>query len=139
MPKGELVATEIVIQSPTQGNNPQPEFTNPTVESADNKNNITDTPNKTITCPDAPKTRMEIGMKARVTYRNNTALALRNKPSLSKSSFIKDLREGTKFTVIGGPECLSGFSWWKIETKEGAVGWSAEGNEKEYYMQPYKW
>lgn len=93
----------------------------------------------TNSCIGAPPTNMEIGMKARVTYRDNTPLALRSEPLISKSTFIKDLREGTKFTVIDGPECRSGYLWWNIETKEGAVGWSAEGDEKDYFMEPYDW
>lgn len=138
-PKSEPEANETITPTATLKNSPQPDFVNPPAENEGIKTSTPEKVNIPITCPGAPSTRMEIGMKARVTFRNNSALALRNQPSLSKSSFIKDLSEGTKFTVIGGPECYFSFTWWKIETKAGAVGWSAEGNEKEYYMQPYNW
>lgn len=90
-------------------------------------------------CDGAPPSNIKIDMKARVTYRDNTPLALRSEPYINKSTFIKDLREGTKFIVLDGPECQSGFLWWKIETKEGAIGWSAEGDEKDFFMEPYDW
>ena len=95
--------------------------------------------NSLADCPNAPSTRMAIGMKGRVTYRNNVALMLRSEARIDKSTFIKDLREGTRFEVINGPVCADGYIWWNIKTREGAVGWSAEGNKKVYYMEPFDW
>ncbi len=90
-------------------------------------------------CSGAPESRMADGMQGRVTYRDNTALILRSQPQISKSTYIKDLREGTRFTVLDGPVCADGYTWWQIKTREGAAGWSAEGSRKEYYMEPFDW
>ncbi|MHB8807208.1 MAG: SH3 domain-containing protein [Anaerolineaceae bacterium] len=90
-------------------------------------------------CNNAPKTRLAIGDKARVTYRDNTALCLRSEPRISKQTWIKDLAEGTRLTVLSGPVCSEGYFWWKIETREGAIGWVAEGEYKEYYLEIFDW
>lgn len=90
-------------------------------------------------CSETPTKRMSIGMKGRVTYRNNVALMLRSEPHISEDTFIKNLREGTRIEIIGGPVCADGFIWWNIRTQEGANGWSAEGGNNEYYMEPFNW
>lgn len=97
-------------------------------------------PTKTVdACSNAPETRMAIGMRGRVTYRDNSALILRSSPEISKKTFIKNLAEGTRITVISGPVCSEGYIWWKIRTREGATGWSTEGTWREYYLEPFDW
>ena len=83
---------------------------------------------------------MKVGMKGRVSYTDGTPLRLRREPfyDLDKN-YKRDLREGTRFTVIDGPVCEDGYVWWKIETSDGHIGWSAEGDSENYFMEPYDW
>ena len=116
----------------------------PTVISAtfdiDEDNRYVSSPTETLdSCFGIPETRMSVGMLGRVTYRNNVALILRSSPQIGKSTFTKNLAEGTRIRVIGGPICAEGYLWWKIRTREGAEGWSAEGTWSEYYMEPFDW
>jgi hypothetical protein len=41
--------------------------------------------------------------------------------------------------VVGGPACADGYIWWNIRTREGTLGWSAEGDRREYFMEPFNW
>ena len=78
-------------------------------------------------------------MKARVTYTDGTPLRLRREPGIKKGNYIRDLREGARFSVIGGPVCEDGYRWWQIRTSNDEVGWSAEGDDEFYFMEPYNW
>jgi serine/threonine protein kinase len=91
-------------------------------------------------CPGTPSSRLKVGMKARVSYTDGTPLRLRREPFYDlKKNYIRDLSEGTRFTVIDGPVCEDGYVWWKIRTNNDHVGWSAEGDSQDYFMEPYNW
>ncbi|MEL7434161.1 MAG: SH3 domain-containing protein [Chloroflexota bacterium] len=85
-----------------------------------------------LQCDGAPETRLSVGMRARVTFTDGTALRLRNAPF---GDILTELQEGTEFDVIGGPECNDGFVWWQISTDDNLVGWSAEGDSDDYYIE----
>ena len=36
------------------------------------------------------------------------------------------LKDGGKLLVVGGPEEADGFTWWRLESEDGTVGWAAE-------------
>jgi len=84
-------------------------------------------------CPGAPSSRLEVGMRARVTFTDGTALRLRTTPG---GSIITSMPEGTPFNLIGGPLCQEGFTWWNIELDDGTAGWSAEGDDENYFIEP---
>lgn len=84
-------------------------------------------------CTGAPSSRLAIGMRARVTYTDGTTLRVRSAPG---EAIIAEMAEGTEFTVIGGPLCLDGFTWWQLQLDDGTVGWSAEGDTSDYYIEP---
>lgn len=46
----------------------------------------------------------------------------------ARRSLIKD---GTKLTVIGGPEKADGHTWWRLQTSDGTIGWAVED-----YLRP---
>lgn len=92
-----------------------------------------------VKCPGTPSSRMKVDIKGRVTYNNNVPLRLRKEPGIKKGTWIKDLSEGTRFTVIGGPVCADGYLWWEIHTREDLEGWSAEADDKYYFMEPFDW
>ena len=37
------------------------------------------------------------------------------------------LDEGTTLVVVGGPEEADGFTWWRLQKADGAIGWGVEG------------
>jgi WD40 repeat protein len=39
------------------------------------------------------------------------------------------------FTIIAGPQCANGFVWWQVDF-DGLVGWTAEGRDGEYWLEP---
>jgi hypothetical protein len=89
-------------------------------------------------CLGSPPARMSPdNMPARVTFTDGRPLNIRNEPGGTQ---IDQMPEGEAFTVIGGPRCaaLGGrmFTWWQIRSADGRVGWSAEGGDEFYYMEP---
>ncbi len=92
-----------------------------------------------IICPESPPARVAVGDLAFVTIspagEERVDLRVRNSAGGER---IGALAEGTQFTVIGGPECADGLTWWQIETLDGSLtGWSAEGiAADDYYIQP---
>lgn len=84
-------------------------------------------------CTGAPSSRLAIGMRARVTYTDGTPLRLRSAPG---EAIIAEMAEGTEFNIIGGPLCVDSFTWWQLELDDGTVGWSAEGDTSDYYIEP---
>lgn len=42
--------------------------------------------------------------------------------------------------ILEGPICADGLVFWKIESESipGGIGWTAEGDGKEYYLEPYQ-
>lgn len=79
-------------------------------------------------------TRLEIGLSAKVV----TSLRLRSEPSLG-DNIIGQLYPGTPLTVLEGPVCAGNLVFWKVEDKSvpGQVGWMAEGDGQEYWLEPY--
>lgn len=73
------------------------------------------------------ETRLWIGAPARVTNRGDQ-LALRTGPSTSEGKITK-IYSGQTFTVIGGPKCADGYTWWNIQGDMG-TGWSVEAGEE---------
>jgi len=76
-------------------------------------------------CPYAPQQRVQVADRARVCT-GHERLGLHAQPQ-QHSPEVTSLESGTLFTVIDGPVCANGWSWWKIHTDSGTVGWVAEG------------
>lgn len=89
-----------------------------------------------VVCPDTQPSRVSMGMRGRVII-TSAPLRVRNQPG---GSIITEIASGTEFEVIGGPECLNGFTWWQIrfQTNTGQLvdGWSAESDSTSYYIEP---
>ena len=51
-------------------------------------------------------------------------------------SVIGQLQPGEDFQVLAGPVCVDGMYWWQIDNYHGLVGWTAEGNSTEYWLEP---
>jgi hypothetical protein len=87
-------------------------------------------------CSEAPPSRVEPGLLSRVTYTDGTPLAIRTKPGLSSGERIQYLAEGTRITILDGPGCADGYTWWQVETLDGVQGWVAEGDLDTYFIEP---
>jgi hypothetical protein len=87
-------------------------------------------------CPESPPSRVQVNDTARVTHAIGENLNLRDAPM---GNITGSLAGGTTFTIIGGPECRAGYTWWQIRTDDGRTGWSAEGggHHRYYFMEPY--
>ncbi|HRF97155.1 MAG TPA: SH3 domain-containing protein, partial [Aggregatilineales bacterium] len=44
--------------------------------------------------------------------------------------------EGTRFDIIGGPQCGEGYTWWQVRLDDGVVAWVAEGTSAQYFIEP---
>ena len=55
----------------------------------------------------------------------------------TSSAIVQEIAEGTEFNVTDGPQCADGYTWWKLQFADGSSGWSAEGNDQSYFLEPY--
>lgn len=83
-------------------------------------------------CPGAPVQLVYVNARAYVCTQSDR-LIVRKKPNKS-SAEIARIYPGTQMTIIKGPECADNWSWWRIETDDGIVGWVAEGGDN---VDPY--
>ena len=77
--------------------------------------------------------RLEVGDFARVAA---PALNVREAPSTGADRVIEEpLPGGTQVSIIDGPECSDGYTWWLIRADAASLeGWAAEGNLDEYFL-----
>ncbi len=80
-------------------------------------------------------TRLKVGDEARVTP--GLPNRIRSAPDIH-SDVLTQLDPGTVVKIIEGPICRDGFVFWEVEnaTIPGGSGWTAEGDGKEYYLEP---
>jgi hypothetical protein len=83
-------------------------------------------------CPDAPSPRLTVGQQARVVP--SWASNLRAEPALDAERVLIIPGRGV-FTVLDGPLCEADYVWWQVEY-DGQRGWTAEGREGEYWLEP---
>lgn len=87
-------------------------------------------------CPGSPvPSRIEVGMRAEVEP-GGVANRLRAEPD-AEAEIITQMPPESSFIVVGGPECdeASQLRWWQVEYGD-ETGWTAEGEEGEYYICP---
>lgn len=89
-----------------------------------------------FSCAGALPPRLRVGMHARVTVTNGIPLRVRSDPSYSQK-VRQQIPEATEFDVIDGPVCAEQTVWWKIQSGDGLKGWVAEGQDGEYYVEPW--
>lgn len=85
-----------------------------------------------LDCPASLPGRLTVGGRARVTP--GAANIVRQTPGKSGAQFIT-IPGGATFDVAGGPFCRDGISWWGINYN-GYVGWTAEGENGQYFVVP---
>jgi len=87
----------------------------------------------TVSCPGSPTTRLQPGMRARVTPGDPNNI--RAQPESGR--VLGEIPAGGVFSVLAGPQCGdgNGLTWWEVEY-EGVRGWTAEGRGGEYWLEP---
>ena len=86
-----------------------------------------------VACDGAPAPRMIVGGSGMISQNGTGPLNMRIAPG---GELITQLQEGTLFVVVGGSECVNGYLWWQIQTDGNPIGWVAEGEPGEYYIEP---
>jgi hypothetical protein len=83
-------------------------------------------------CPGAPPQRVVVGDKAYVCTKSDRLIVHKgpgkNEPEITR------IVTGTEFVVVKGPVCSDNWSFWRIRTKDGIVGWVSEGSDS---IDPY--
>jgi hypothetical protein len=82
-------------------------------------------------------TRLQPGTQARVMLDSQPVRA-RSGPTTAAEILIS-LLPGTKITIIGGPICAGELVFWLTDSDviPGGIGWTAEGDGVEYWLEPY--
>lgn len=87
-------------------------------------------------CADARQTRLEVGDKAYVSFEPPLSNRVRESPGTS-AAILGHIRPGEEVKVVEGPECTNGWVWWRVTSLEtGLSGWTAEGDEADYWLVP---
>jgi dipeptidyl aminopeptidase/acylaminoacyl peptidase len=103
----------------------------------------TPAPPPAFDCPNAPRTRLQVGNTARTSYSDGTPTRLRSKPEVN-GNVVDNLPEGTEFEIVDGPVCAlrpqgkGSFVYWQVNIPSRKVeGWIAEGDLDGYYIEPW--
>ncbi len=65
----------------------------------------------------------------------SSGLALRQDPSLD-GVVLQFLPSGTVLEVVGGPEHVSGYTWWQLrKLDDGQRGWAAAGTDQDPFLE----
>lgn len=86
----------------------------------------------TSPCPGAPPTMLSVGDWVMVSLEPPLPLRLRSAPD--EGTIVGEAQPGENLLVIGGPDCVPGYTYWKVRTLDGLEGWAAEGNNNNYFM-----
>ncbi len=85
-----------------------------------------------VSCGNALPPRLVVGHIGIVSH-DTTPNNLRSQPAVGE--VIGQIQPGEDFTVMAGPECVDGMYWWQVDYN-GTVGWTAEGDSREYWLTP---
>jgi hypothetical protein len=87
-------------------------------------------------CSNSLPSRLAVQMEAYVGYEPPDPLRIRTAPGVG-NDILGKMPPGEIVTILDGPVCADDFIWWKVSwTKGGIVGWSAEGDHKDYWLIP---
>lgn len=88
-----------------------------------------------VVCANGLYGQLVPGAQGRVALNPPLANSLRTQAD-SSSALVTEIPPGGVFTVIGGPTCGSGGrTWWQVNYN-GLVGWTAEGDNGVYWLEP---
>lgn len=100
---------------------------------------LTLTPSQTPTawqvCPKTYYSHLRVGMRAMVTEDPPIPNRLRERAD-TNSKVIGMIQPGEEVDIIDGPGCSNEWVWWKVRLSNGLTGWTAEGENGEYWLIP---
>ena len=77
-----------------------------------------------------------VGERVRVTMSTGGQLSVRETPG-TDANVVERVNPGEEFTVTGGPQEASGYTWYQIRSDSGDIeGWAAEGDNVERWLSP---
>jgi len=59
---------------------------------------------------------------------------VRSEPNIQAET-LGYIKPGVGMVILEGPQCSNNWVWWKVEADTGLVGWTAEGDEKSYWLE----
>jgi len=99
-------------------------------------------PTSDANCPGAPAPRVAIGQEVTVVVDDTDKLKLRETPEISSNPEVKMLDKLTFLKILEGPVCVSStnpevsYWFWKVEViSTGEIGWVAEGDSSNYFIE----
>jgi hypothetical protein len=82
-------------------------------------------------------TRLEAGQEAKVSEDNSLTNLVRLGPGTNEP-IVARLYPGSIVKLIEGPVCVDGVVFWRVGSYPTGIGWTAEGEGKEYYLEPIR-
>jgi len=82
-------------------------------------------PTATPMPPTPTPATIRVGARVEVAGTGEDGMSFRTGPG-TKYIRISVLKDGDVLRVVGGPEDADGFTWWRLEAEDGAVGWAVE-------------
>jgi SH3-like domain-containing protein len=77
-----------------------------------------------------------VGERVRITMSSGGQLSVRETPG-TDARLLTRVNPGQEFTVMGGPQQASGYTWFQIRSDSGDIeGWIAEGDNTERWLSP---
>jgi len=99
-------------------------------------------PTSDSNCPGAPVPHVATGQEVTVLADDTNKLKLRSEPKISPDTMMMDLDKFTQLKILEGPVCVSStdpevsYWFWKVEViSTGEIGWVAEGNSLNYFIE----
>lgn len=93
-------------------------------------------PGRSSFCPDAPRSRLQVGERACVADIGADVLHVRADPLVNPDNVVHTISRGRAMVIVDGPACADGHLWWRVRLAGGAVGWVAEGQGQRYFLEP---
>ncbi len=102
------------------------------IPSAGEPPSVASPPTAVVTCPGSLPAQLIPGQQGYVS--SETANNVRQAPGTSNPK-VGQIQPGTSFTVLDGPTCADGYTWFKIDAN-GLIGWTAESGDGDYWIAP---
>jgi len=83
---------------------------------------LTPTPLSTVT--PTPPPQVAVGIQVVVRDTDGAGLRVRSGPGLNQQVIV-EVSDGVMLRVLEGPQSADGYTWWKVQTVDGQVGWAA--------------
>ncbi|MBN2303227.1 MAG: hypothetical protein JXQ72_02040 [Anaerolineae bacterium] len=81
--------------------------------------------------------RLAVGGSARVVATYGVSLKDRAATGAAGAHEVAHMPFHTVAAVLNGSQCNFGYRWWQVQLPDGKTGWAAEGNNTDYFLEPY--